>query len=78
MAAEVPEAVSLELGEWVSLFPVVLDGGRLLRRDPVLNRLYVGARVCAGMSTRPSYKPSLSQGGHSILFIIGGRSRLNS
>ncbi|KAI4556547.1 hypothetical protein MJT46_015170 [Ovis ammon polii x Ovis aries] len=39
VAAEVPEAVSLELGEWVSLFPVVLDGGRLPRRDPVLNRL---------------------------------------
>lgn len=39
MAAEVPEAVSLELGEWVSLFPVILDGGWLPHRDLVLNRL---------------------------------------
>lgn len=48
MAAEVPEAVSLELGEWVSLFPVVLDGGRLLRRDPVLNRLMWGPESVPG------------------------------
>lgn len=58
MAAEVPEAVSLELGEWVSLFSVVLDGGRLPRRDLVLNRLMWAPGSVLGCST-PGHLKSL-------------------